>query len=294
MSDNLQSHGRGVLKSVPAGHERSTELIHRIRSRNEERANESQGLVSLSHLISTPTAWVEVQRAIAFDAVLCRVSQQEFREAVVGSGCDCRVHSSAHEKPSHDHVINMQGVECNEDPDHSTPPCSDDGSSETGGNFCRICQQRSEEEVVELGCHCRGDMASAHPTCIEQWFSRKGTNKCEICLQVAPTVPKYEIARFEQERREGEDALTESDIESVGESSEPEDDAEDARVPDCRTTVLIVCAAVVFFCFYKIVKGSTAIPSIILVALLLMIVTVSQSYDIHFSCVQSNTRRGPV
>ncbi|KAL2609256.1 hypothetical protein R1flu_027829 [Riccia fluitans] len=58
-----------------------------------------------------------------------------------------------------------------------------------GGDLCRICQQHSEEPVMELGCHCRGELAKAHRSCIEQWFGNKGTNKCEVCQHVATNVP---------------------------------------------------------------------------------------------------------
>ena len=45
----------------------------------------------------------------------------------------------------------------------------------------RICQQHSEEPLIELGCMCRGEMAKSHKSCIEMWFKNKGTNKCEVC-----------------------------------------------------------------------------------------------------------------
>ncbi|BBN18268.1 hypothetical protein MPTK1_8g01170 [Marchantia polymorpha subsp. ruderalis] len=57
------------------------------------------------------------------------------------------------------------------------------------GDLCRICQQHSDEPVMELGCHCRGELAKAHRSCIEQWFGNKGTNKCEVCQHVATNVP---------------------------------------------------------------------------------------------------------
>ncbi|XP_020580116.1 uncharacterized protein LOC110024470 isoform X1 [Phalaenopsis equestris] len=54
---------------------------------------------------------------------------------------------------------------------------------------CRICQQPSEEPLIDLGCGCRGELAKAHRSCIEIWFRTKGSNKCEICQQVAVNVP---------------------------------------------------------------------------------------------------------
>ncbi|XP_008644769.1 E3 ubiquitin-protein ligase MARCHF9 isoform X4 [Zea mays] len=53
---------------------------------------------------------------------------------------------------------------------------------------CRVCQQKTEEPLVDLGCRCRGDLAKAHRTCIDFWFRTRGSNKCEICQQVAVNI----------------------------------------------------------------------------------------------------------
>ncbi|ONM05694.1 RING/U-box superfamily protein [Zea mays] len=57
---------------------------------------------------------------------------------------------------------------------------------------CRVCQQKTEEPLVDLGCRCRGDLAKAHRTCIDVWFRTRGSNKCEICQQVAANIPPPE------------------------------------------------------------------------------------------------------
>ncbi|XP_066374229.1 uncharacterized protein [Miscanthus floridulus] len=57
---------------------------------------------------------------------------------------------------------------------------------------CRVCQQKTEEPLVDLGCRCRGDLAKAHRTCIDVWFRTRGSNKCEICVQVAVNIPPPE------------------------------------------------------------------------------------------------------
>ncbi|KAL6883774.1 hypothetical protein ACP4OV_011188 [Aristida adscensionis] len=57
---------------------------------------------------------------------------------------------------------------------------------------CRVCQQKTEEPLVDLGCRCRGDLAKAHRTCIDVWFRTRGSNKCEICQQVAVNIPPPE------------------------------------------------------------------------------------------------------
>ncbi|XP_039826187.1 E3 ubiquitin-protein ligase MARCHF11-like isoform X2 [Panicum virgatum] len=57
---------------------------------------------------------------------------------------------------------------------------------------CRVCQQKTEEPLVDLGCRCRGDLAKAHRTCINVWFRTRGSNKCEICQQLAVNIPPPE------------------------------------------------------------------------------------------------------
>ncbi|CAK9220271.1 unnamed protein product [Sphagnum troendelagicum] len=53
---------------------------------------------------------------------------------------------------------------------------------------CRICQQHTEEQVIELGCFCRAELAKVHRSCIDQWFSNKGTNMCEVCQHSATNI----------------------------------------------------------------------------------------------------------
>ncbi|CAA6673694.1 unnamed protein product [Spirodela intermedia] len=54
---------------------------------------------------------------------------------------------------------------------------------------CRVCQELSDEPLMELGCGCRGELAKVHKSCIEIWFGTRGSNKCEICQQIAVNVP---------------------------------------------------------------------------------------------------------
>ncbi|PKA46573.1 E3 ubiquitin-protein ligase MARCH6 [Apostasia shenzhenica] len=61
--------------------------------------------------------------------------------------------------------------------------------SESEREQCRVCQQQTEELLIDLGCGCRGELAKAHRSCIEIWFQTRGSNKCEICQQVAVNVP---------------------------------------------------------------------------------------------------------
>ncbi|PKA54195.1 E3 ubiquitin-protein ligase MARCH6 [Apostasia shenzhenica] len=60
--------------------------------------------------------------------------------------------------------------------------------SESDHEQCRVCQQRTEEPLIDLGCGCRGELAKAHRSCIGLWFRSRGSNKCEICQQVAVNV----------------------------------------------------------------------------------------------------------
>ncbi|XP_010934045.1 uncharacterized protein [Elaeis guineensis] len=61
--------------------------------------------------------------------------------------------------------------------------------SESYQEQCRVCQQQTEEPLMDLGCTCRGELAQAHRSCIELWFRTRGSNKCEICQQVAANIP---------------------------------------------------------------------------------------------------------
>ncbi|KAJ7515180.1 hypothetical protein O6H91_22G003800 [Diphasiastrum complanatum] len=61
--------------------------------------------------------------------------------------------------------------------------------AESLADCCRICQQNTEEPLLELGCQCRGELSKAHRFCIEHWFGNKGSNKCEICQSIATNIP---------------------------------------------------------------------------------------------------------
>ncbi|KAL2653981.1 hypothetical protein R1flu_022109 [Riccia fluitans] len=63
------------------------------------------------------------------------------------------------------------------------------------GNYCRICQQQTEEAVVGLGCQCQGELGRAHRTCMEQWFRTRHRNVCEVCQQVATNAPRQKFTK---------------------------------------------------------------------------------------------------
>ncbi|KAI0488373.1 hypothetical protein KFK09_028203 [Dendrobium nobile] len=61
--------------------------------------------------------------------------------------------------------------------------------SESDREECRVCQQQTEELLIDLGCGCRGELSKTHKSCIMKWFRTRGSNKCEICQKVAANVP---------------------------------------------------------------------------------------------------------
>ncbi|KAL0296442.1 UNVERIFIED_CONTAM: hypothetical protein Sradi_6696300 [Sesamum radiatum] len=71
--------------------------------------------------------------------------------------------------------------------------CPDKGEPQLARNStsheeCRVCQEETEEVLINLGCQCRGGLAKAHQSCIIKWFNTRGSNKCEICQQIAANV----------------------------------------------------------------------------------------------------------
>lgn len=62
-------------------------------------------------------------------------------------------------------------------------------TSESDLEECRVCQQQTEEPLMDLGCKCRGELSKVHKSCILIWFRTKGSNKCEICQQAAINIP---------------------------------------------------------------------------------------------------------
>ncbi|KAL0283400.1 UNVERIFIED_CONTAM: hypothetical protein Sangu_2893000 [Sesamum angustifolium] len=67
--------------------------------------------------------------------------------------------------------------------------CPDKGEPQLARNStsheeCRVCQEETEEVLINLGCQCRGGLAKAHQSCIIKWFNTRGSNKCEICQSV--------------------------------------------------------------------------------------------------------------
>ncbi|KAL0446571.1 UNVERIFIED_CONTAM: hypothetical protein Slati_1785000 [Sesamum latifolium] len=68
--------------------------------------------------------------------------------------------------------------------------CPDKGEPQLARNStsheeCRVCQEETEEVLINLGCQCRGGLQK-HTS--HAWFNTRGSNKCEICQQIAANV----------------------------------------------------------------------------------------------------------
>ncbi|KAJ4956154.1 hypothetical protein NE237_012937 [Protea cynaroides] len=89
-------------------------------------------------------------------------------------------------------ALKNMGTRVDEITDVVTPRKGCLSRSESSHEQCRVCQQQTEEALINLGCRCRGGLANAHLSCMEIWFRTKGSNKCEICQQIAVNVPSLE------------------------------------------------------------------------------------------------------
>ncbi|XP_010251220.1 PREDICTED: uncharacterized protein LOC104593165 isoform X2 [Nelumbo nucifera] len=89
-------------------------------------------------------------------------------------------------------VTVTRGTNRDEITDMVTPKKGCLSRNESSHEQCRVCQQQTEEPLIDLGCQCRGGLANAHRSCIDTWFRTRGSNKCEICQQVAANVPRPE------------------------------------------------------------------------------------------------------
>ncbi|KAJ4951887.1 hypothetical protein NE237_028719 [Protea cynaroides] len=91
-----------------------------------------------------------------------------------------------------EHALKTMGTSMDEITDVATPRKDCLSRTESSHEQCRVCQQQTEEALINLGCRCRGGLAKAHLSCIETWFRTRGSNKCEICQQIAVNVPPPE------------------------------------------------------------------------------------------------------
>ncbi|KAL2653964.1 hypothetical protein R1flu_022092 [Riccia fluitans] len=186
-------------------------------------------------------------------------------EEVLKSHSDC---------DSHDHVIDVVAVEDEVEQldrySYKTGTTSSCGSTLSDDNsvgyFCRICQQRSEEVVMELGCLCRGDLAAAHLMCIERWFRCRSTNKCEICQQVAINVPTNVLSRSPQRQqdfwiwRAGASGRSERPIPRNGERFIPWQEAAHFHVRPFSIALLILTVLLFFDGLIFIMLRGTPLP----------------------------------
>ncbi|KAL2653976.1 hypothetical protein R1flu_022104 [Riccia fluitans] len=103
---------------------------------------------------------------------------------------------SAAADESHNQVAEISAAAtdgADDEPNSNTTTISTLSVENSVGNYCRICQQQTEEAVVELGCQCPGELERVHRTCMEQWFRSRHRNVCEVCRQVATNAPIQEF-----------------------------------------------------------------------------------------------------
>ncbi|KAH9568559.1 hypothetical protein CY35_03G083800 [Sphagnum magellanicum] len=130
---------------------------------------------------------------------------------------------------------------------------------------CRICQQHTEEQVIELGCSCRAELAKVHRSCIDQWFSNKGTNMCEVCQHSATNITPpstLPTPQFWAWRVRAPNAMGTMELQQRGRR---------ARVRTLWVAMLILLAALLFDILLTVFLGATAIPVNIIIGVLVVL-----------------------
>lgn len=54
-------------------------------------------------------------------------------------------------------------------------------TSQTSGDFCRICHESDNISPLIKPCLCSGTLRFVHQTCLTQWLTASETNSCELC-----------------------------------------------------------------------------------------------------------------
>lgn len=54
-------------------------------------------------------------------------------------------------------------------------------TSQTSGDFCRICHESDNINPLLTPCLCSGTLRYVHQTCLTQWLTASETNSCELC-----------------------------------------------------------------------------------------------------------------
>eukprot|EP00249_Psilotum_nudum_P017231 c26223_g1_i1 orf=538-1635(-) len=143
----------------------------------------------------------------------------------------------------------------------SIPRSSSTFSTDSLAECCRICQQSSEEPLMELGCQCRGELSKAHHSCIEQWFNNKGSNQCEICQHEATNLPSPvsgPMQNFWVWRISGTNRVPNAFTRRQG----------GARFHPLWAALLILIAGLLFDALISISLGSSAVPINLIIGVL--------------------------
>lgn len=54
-------------------------------------------------------------------------------------------------------------------------------TSQTSGDFCRICHESDSISPLLTPCMCSGSLRYVHQMCLQQWLTASETNACELC-----------------------------------------------------------------------------------------------------------------
>lgn len=54
-------------------------------------------------------------------------------------------------------------------------------TSQTSGDFCRICHESDSISPLLTPCTCSGSLRYVHEMCLIQWLTASETSSCELC-----------------------------------------------------------------------------------------------------------------
>lgn len=54
-------------------------------------------------------------------------------------------------------------------------------SSQTSGDFCRICHETDAISPLLTPCMCSGSLRYVHQLCLQKWLTASEMNSCELC-----------------------------------------------------------------------------------------------------------------
>lgn len=91
-------------------------------------------------------------------------------------------------------------------------------TSQTSGDFCRICHESDSISPLLSPCLCSGSLRYVHEFCLIQWLTASETNSCELCKfpfimqskikpfnEVSARVKNFDPISFKYARSIGED-----------------------------------------------------------------------------------------